>query len=226
MQHGIPKTDPFSYTMPSYPYIEHAWLADIVIAGLFPYIGMLGLAILFSILALAALGVHLVPTPKKWLLLAFTLAALTFLPFFGIRSQIMGWLLFSVTLKVISFAPDSRWRYFLPLILLLWVNVHGSFAIGIAVILLDLVYTFIKKHGSLRQVFIFLLSILVTFINPYGMQIWREVWMTVAGNSNDLRWFISEWYPAVFFAFPAMWFFIGISLSLIILYRKRFTLFE
>ena len=50
--------------------------------------------------------------------------------------------------------------------------------------------------------------------------------MTVAGNGNDLRWFISEWYPAVFFPFPVMWFFIGISLSLIILYRKRFTLFE
>src|SRR6266480_3296272 len=57
LQSGIPRTDPFSYTMPSYPFVDHEWLTNIVIAFLYSHVGMYGLAIIFSLLTVFALAI-------------------------------------------------------------------------------------------------------------------------------------------------------------------------
>src|SRR3990167_97454 len=62
LAHGIPYTDPLSYTMPSYPIIAHYWLSSILIAKLYPVIGYAGLA---GIVALISLGALLILIPAK-----------------------------------------------------------------------------------------------------------------------------------------------------------------
>jgi hypothetical protein len=52
---GIPATDPFSYTMPSYPFVDHEWLADILLVQLYPIIGYPGLGVIYTFIAVAAL---------------------------------------------------------------------------------------------------------------------------------------------------------------------------
>src|SRR5574340_1215076 len=52
---GVPKTDPFSYTMPNYPYVDHSWLTDLAIAKLYPLVGIAGLTMLFTIVTFASI---------------------------------------------------------------------------------------------------------------------------------------------------------------------------
>ncbi|MGD0523485.1 MAG: hypothetical protein ABSA43_02930, partial [Candidatus Microgenomates bacterium] len=59
---GIPATDPFSYTMANFPFVDHEWLSNIYIYFLYNHIGQLGLALIFGVMATASLVICL---PKK-----------------------------------------------------------------------------------------------------------------------------------------------------------------
>src|SRR3982751_5366213 len=60
LQQGIPQTDLFSYTMPHYKMVNHEWLVDMGIAKLFPFFGLDGLAVMFSLLAFIAVLIQAV----------------------------------------------------------------------------------------------------------------------------------------------------------------------
>src|SRR3972149_6328374 len=57
LREGIPKTDPFSYTMPSYPFVDQTWLIDVVMARLYPAIGAIGLAGFYAVFLTLTLAI-------------------------------------------------------------------------------------------------------------------------------------------------------------------------
>src|SRR5476651_104309 len=63
---GIPATDVFSYTMPSFPMVDHEWLTNVFLAFSYPFSHLGGLAVLFSVLAVLPLY-FLVSRFHKWL---------------------------------------------------------------------------------------------------------------------------------------------------------------
>jgi len=224
---GIPKTDPFSYTMPSFPFVDHEWLTNVLIAWSYPKIGFFGLAGVFAILGLGALllakgNLSLKDSQKAplWFLgpTFFLLAAAAILPYVGIRPQIISWLFLALFLR---FFEESWWKkgsWFLPFLLVLWSNLHGGFPLGILVIfLLVLGESLKKKRFEGRGYLILILSSLVSLINPYGVRLWGEVWQQVSDTS--LRWTIAEWQPSIFsFNLP----FLGLVVfSLVLVYRFR-----
>src|SRR3989344_213303 len=52
LKNGIPRTDPFSYTMPSYPYVDYEWLTHVAMAKLYSLSGYTGLALIFTLFAI------------------------------------------------------------------------------------------------------------------------------------------------------------------------------
>src|SRR4051794_140107 len=62
LSHGIPKTDPFSYTMPNFPFVDHAWLTDIALFVLNMQVGSAALAGAFALLTTFALWLQ---TPRR-----------------------------------------------------------------------------------------------------------------------------------------------------------------
>src|SRR3990167_10696773 len=44
LANGIPQTDPLSYTMPNFPFIDHEWLTNVLMAVGYERLGMAGLA--------------------------------------------------------------------------------------------------------------------------------------------------------------------------------------
>ena len=52
---GIPKTDPFSYTMPSFPWVDHAWGTTLFFYLINSSFGYLGLSFVMAILVVAVL---------------------------------------------------------------------------------------------------------------------------------------------------------------------------
>lgn len=202
---GIPKTDPFSYTMPNFPYVDHEWASDVFIAKLYPLVGHLGLAIIAGFLASLALLVTFYPYLKKPTIFTFTILLLTasvLYSFVSVRPLVISWLLFSLVLTL-----SKKWL--LPPLFLLWANLHGGFGIGLLVVALT------------ANIPIFFLSLLATLINPYGFGLWREVFITV---SDPVRFKIAEWLPTIFSFSPTLITLIVTSSLVVLRYRSQLRL--
>jgi len=221
LSHGIPATDPFSYTMPSYSFIDHEWLTNVLINLVYNVAGIYWLSLIFAVLFILALFIAIPKKFKRFSFFPLLLAGSLMFDFVGIRTQIITVFFLSILLRII-FDEDlwEKWKYLLPLIFIPWVNLHGGFAIGIALLFVFLLAKSIEKrkfnYGCLR---VFLFSLILTFLNPYGPRIWWEVWMQVSDSS--LRWSIQEWMPAFLHPGPAMISLFALSLAFVFIYRKK-----
>ncbi len=221
---GIPKTDPFSYTMPSYPFVDHEWGSNVLIALLYPLVGMVGLSSIFAFLATFSLVFSYKQIPnlsRPFSLIPVLLAQSVLFAFSGIRTQIITWFFFSLLLVFIfNEKMWRRWRLALPFLFFIWANMHGGFFVGIVAIGACVgLKAFQKKTIDLVDFAVLLMSILATVVNPYGWRVWWEVWMQVSDNS--LRWTIFEWLPAVFTLNGPLWVFIAFSTSILLRYRSK-----
>lgn len=156
LEQGIPATDPFSYTMPSFPDIDEAWLLDVAIATLYPKIGMSGLAVIFAVITLGALWIMegLAGWHRRRLKeIVLTLNMTVLLLFAGVRPQAFSLFFLAIVLRILL---NKRWnrygRFALPFLFTLWSNVHGGFVAGLAtmgvVVALSLLRRFTPRNDS------------------------------------------------------------------------------
>lgn len=163
LDQGIPLKDPFSYSMPGYNFVNHEWLTGVLFAILYPIFGMIGLSVVFAVIAVFAVLIQLrgfwTSQNDKYFVTLAILALTAVLSVSGVRPQIISWLFFSLVLKI---ALDSklwnRLRWFLPLLFLIWANLHGGFVIGIAVLFFVVVLRFTQEYLNEHSVLGYRLS--------------------------------------------------------------------
>ncbi len=226
LAHGIPYKDPFSYAMPSYLFVDHEWLTNVIWTLTMSHIGYWPLAVAYALLGVAAIVIQFPLTKKKWLLIPVFLTAGTLLDFVGVRTQVIDWLLLSM-LIVVLWKKDiwEKWRFFLPLLFLFWANVHGGFGIGLGVLGIVFVTRSIEERKGIKQNFFLLaVCVLITLVNPFGIRLWGEFWNQL--SDTNLRWSIEEWYPVVYFTNFSFWIYLILSVFLIIRYRRKYSLTE
>lgn len=207
IESGVPKLDQFSYTMSNFLYIDHEWLTDVFIYKLYGYVGMIGLSVLWSMMALFILGISIfkiIPLKKNNIksknitiiqTAAFLLGSGLIMSQFGIRPQVVSWLFLSILLWILSNWEKSKLNRFLtPLLFLIWAKLHGGFALGIVILGVVLaIKSFKDRKTFFPNLVIFIFSVLFTFVNPYGINLWKEVFNTFF--STSLRGKIEEWKP-------------------------------
>lgn len=221
VQHGITETEYFTYSMPDYPFIDFEWGSHLVWGVMFPIIGSIGLAVLYALCAISAI-MFVLKDYKNILVknIVLILASAVLMEFIGIRVQIISWMFFVVVLYVFLFKEKSRLFFFSPLIFLLWANVHGAFVLGLALFGIKLISDVIfHKSLIVKSWVVFVISVLVTLLNPYGVDLWRET--IIIATDSQLRWSISEWVPTIFFIGLSVWIYSGISIILFFFYRKK-----
>lgn len=141
VQHrAVPSTDTLSYTVPDHPWINVQWLFDVLIYGLYQAGGPTLLVLVSGLaygLAIALLIRHLRlalgPLAAATLALWVTVIAQER---FAIRPEMISYLLLEVLLWVYATGrrPESRRLWLIPAVVLLWVNCHSLFIIGVVVI--------------------------------------------------------------------------------------------
>ncbi len=181
---GVPTSDIYSYTAPDFPWIHHEWLADSINALLYRYGGYTALSIVSALLWTGAFWLVARGTRLRALV---ALAAVVVLPFAGVRAITWTVFLFALLIAILSQA-SSRKYWMIPLIVLFWANVHGSFVIGLVYI----VWCYLA-NPSRRLLAVLVLSIAASFLTPYGTAMYIEVLRTVTDHS--LRGRIGEWRP-------------------------------
>jgi hypothetical protein len=138
---SIPRTDIFSYTASGHAWVAHEWLSELLIYGAYRLGGYSGMMLWFCLSAslifvLLYVLCSLYSGNVKLSLLGGLIGW-----FFGtigltIRPQILGYLFLVLELLVLQFGRGRgrRWFWLLPPLFALWVNCHGSYLLGIVVL--------------------------------------------------------------------------------------------
>ncbi len=209
--HHLPTTDSFSFTIRGQPWISMEWLADIFFAAIARVGGLQGLDALLILLggavmvALYGYGTLRSGNSKAGLAAAVALLVLAN-GSFSLRPQMLGYLFLILTLIALEQfrQGDSRWIWLLPALMLVWVNAHGSFIIGMLAIgthwfggLLEFRIGGVasRKWNRLQRIYleaVFLLCLLALTITPYGTQLAVYPFHTASslpiGIANVMEW--------------------------------------
>jgi hypothetical protein len=187
--HSIPTTDLFSYTANHHAIVPQEWLSEALIYGAYKLGGYSGLMLwlCFFTAALFVAGYILCSLYSGNLKIAF-LGAMTVWLFstvgLAVRPQLIGYLLlvFELILLHLGRKRNPRWFFGLPVLFVLWVNCHGSFFLGLAVLVVFGICSFFSfQAGSLvcerweasdrkKYILAAALSAVVVFLNPGGVK--------------------------------------------------------
>jgi hypothetical protein len=204
---SIPAVDLFSYTASGRPYFVHNWLAELIYYGTYS-LGGLSLVVMFN--TLVALGAFL---PLYFLCVTATsvraAAALGVLAAVGIpgtiRPQVFSYLMFSVYYWALTRyrqrQRDVLWT--LPLLMVLWVNLHGAFIMGLGLLAVFIgcegLRRFVDRksmsaltNSELRKLACVLaLCVLATLVNPAGYNVYEYLRTVMADQASQQL--VSEW---------------------------------
>ena len=189
-QHTIPHADPFSVA--GLAWVAYSWLFDVIINQVAQHWDLVGIVVYTIAMWLAITGFlfRLVRSLLSdfWLSSALTLgASLATSRIFGPRPGLFTTLFFILTLHTLLEAErsgQSRKLWILPLIFVLWANIHiqfvyGLFVIGVFAIEPLFARILTRPESKLRNRTLWLTlgaSTIATFINPYGIGVYRVLW--------------------------------------------------
>lgn len=179
----IPSVDVFSYTMSGHPWVVHEWLFEVLVYLLDAGFGRFGITVLTSAIATITIvvAVRTCRINNFPLELVVTIAvAILVYAFFMPRPHIFTFLflsLFLLGLFRMKNAGDISVIRWAPLMMLVWVNMHGGFILGIALLAFFLACEFgyaayrgvlqEKRRYLIRLGVIFFLTIAASAVNPY-----------------------------------------------------------
>ncbi len=212
--HAIPHQDSFSYTMPGRPWFAWEWLYDLGAGIIYSRMGLNGV-IFFSALLIAGVFAGLfrkAVARNRYPLMAALLVILAIFAssiHFLARPHLFTWAFTLIFWDILESASERGWwrrLYWLPVLMLVWVNIHGGFLVGLALIglyFLGAVWETItakafeeraKARTAARKLEIAgLLSFLATLVNPYGYKLWLHIYGYLGSRfyMNNIQEFLS-----------------------------------
>lgn len=193
-------TDQFSYTRYGEVWVNAFWLADVLFALIFKaggFFALAGFVSLMGVLTFATVNRQL-RAPAFLRALLLILAALTAAPIWTPRPQLFSFFLLAfldLWLYRLKNGYEKRdWQ--LPLLFVLWANLHGGYIWGILLLIAFLVGESLqhwlqkeKIPAYLKALALYsLLSLFAVLLNPNGIALWRLPFHTL-----DVSLAIQEW---------------------------------
>lgn len=244
----IPTSDIFSHTMDGMHLTPHEWLAQALFALAYRAAGLDGVVILCAFLLAATFTIvfHQAHNRGKLILTALGITIL------AAGAASVHWLarphIFTLLFTVLWVGELEKWRqgkswhwWCLPLIMLVWVNTHGAFIVGILIWVIYLVGSLPPgwrkssaaspasqggetswKNSPLSRLFILgLAALLITFVNPAGWRVWATTFGFLQNQylvSHTVEYQSPDFQVASFWPFLAM---ICLSVLLTAINRRR-----
>jgi hypothetical protein len=212
---AIPHADIFSFTAQGREWVTHEWLAEVLIYALYKLSGWGGLVVSFSLVMTAALWIayrraaQLAPHPYVAGAAVF-LGALATAPIWGVRPQMISFLFTSIYVAVLGDygrGTQTKSLWWLVPSMLVWANMHGGYALGLALIGLTgagvALDELMRERGERRLsvrlrplLFVFAACVLVVLLNPNGLRMFSYPFETL--NSHAMHAYIQEWFTPNF----------------------------
>lgn len=188
--HTWPTKDNYSFSAAGNPWIATEWLGEVAMAYSQAKGGLRGLGLLLmtfasAIIVLIYIYAYVKSRNAKAAFAACALMLPLIIIFFNLRPQLLGYIFLLITLIGLESFRQGRLKklWLLPVVFLLWVNTHGTFALGFAIFALYWAGGTVKlQFGTLRSQLwsaaerrhleiVGLLSLLASLITPYGTRL-------------------------------------------------------
>lgn len=220
---AVPSVEKYNFPILGQTWVDHEWLANLVSFLIYDRTGYIGLTAFFAFVFTLTLMIQ-----HYWLIrkyradqgFAFLSLAIIIIQFFGsiamlqqagVRLQMLTLPFLMTELIILDvYAKNGKWTALLPLALLfiVWANIHGSFLIGLFVLLLWGVVNFAeafvgsgkkftsfdnRKSVAIRYFLFLPIPFLATLLTPYGLSLFAFL-----SDYTDpyYRHTITEWLPA------------------------------
>ena len=221
---NIPTRDLFSHTLAGAALTPHEWLAQVIFAGA-NRVGGLDGVVIFSALLIAVTFTlvyrqcyqrsRIALISLGWAILGAATASLHWIARPHLFTILMA-ILWVRELERIRLGGGSRW-WALPILMLLWANLHGGFLVGFVIWGIYLIRFQFSETSKMLALGV--ISALITLINPVG---WR-LWETGLGFLRNpyLVGHTAEYLPPDFHQASAWPFLVMIALSILLLGLSR-----
>ena len=237
--HSVPRVDSFSYTRAGQPWYAWEWLYDTLIGAIHSVAGLNGV-VLFTALVISLTFALLFRFALRRSGSFAIAASLTLLAAAAsqihtlARPHVLSWLFTLLWIEALyRFEEGQRVPLFcLPPLMLLWVNVHGGFILGLVLIALfgcahiwDYLMTQDTAHRRqiVQLAYTFGACLAVTFLTPYGYKLHLHVYQYLSNNflMNAIAEFQSPNFHAAGYGYFEC--FILLSIVAVALALKRVT---
>lgn len=224
----VSTTDIFSFRTAGFPSFPHEWLSQVLLATAYKALGLDGTVLLTALVIMGTWWLVFRRTMRIsksfFLTLLFTAlgvgaSQIHVLP----RPHIFTYLLLAMWMTRLEDIHNGSTRdwWSLPILMLVWVNLHGMFVLGMIVLGIYLVGDFLdspsrdwfKSQKARSLIFAGGLSFLATLLSPSGPEIWEAI--ASLGSNAYITARIPE-YQSANFHLPETWPFVLLLLFAIL----------
>lgn len=214
-QHSLPRSDTYSFGAAGSKWLDPEWLSELIYFASFRLMGMRGvLLVYFSVLVVIYAAVYY----RSWragadckdsaiaTLVAISLGVVSI----GPRTLLFGWLCMIGLLLVLDhFERTGTGLWVLPLLFLVWVNVHPSWIFGLCLLGLTIMSGFcegtwgavVATRWSPAEIRALLMStaacVGALFVNPFGYKLAIYPFDFLLRQQTNMQ-HIEEWQPVDF----------------------------
>jgi hypothetical protein len=232
---ALPSTEPLLPLARGVPFVDTAWLSQIVFFLTVKHWGLAGLQGLTGLCAMVTaglLGHACLQRTRSWWLAALGVLCglwLNWASLSVLRPQLLGLVCFLVLWHRVTSRYSSRWdTTVIAVLFVIWANLHGSFIAGLGLLTAQAAGAVIdvwRRTGRWSSVFASRrvqraiwwteVAAVAALINPYGLGIYTAA-SSISSQPNLQS--LVEWQPLQLRSWPGQ-IFMGISILLIVLTR-------
>lgn len=207
--HGLVRSDLYTYTVAGTPWTDHEYGSQVIFYALTRGGGLLAVSVFWALVVFVGLLLVLerirFPGGGEPLIAGASLilgaAAGAFM--WSAAPQMWDFMFIALELLIIErfLAGHLRVLWFMPLVMLVWANLHGGFLVGIlilVVLFVALVVQWLLDGRGVRERLLLGRTALTTagcivasFLTPWGPSLFIYVWRTLFSPEQPA--FIAEW---------------------------------
>jgi hypothetical protein len=232
IDHGIPRSDPYSFTAAGTRWIAQSWLVELMYGALARSVGALGIRIAVGLagacvaVVLFRIALHATGDRVRALALAIPALACTY-TVMSERPLMFGLVLLSLlvfTVEVPTSFLGRHPRVVVPVLLWVWVNVHGTFLLGFGYLAVHLLGCWLDGDlpwaGQPRDLLVGGgIAALAVLANPYGPSL--VLFPLALMGRNDVLKNVEEWQAVDFHSIGGFLFAIWMVIALVGFARAR-----
>lgn len=195
---GVLKSDFLSYT-PVHTWYDHEWGSGVIFYLFLKLFGPFSLIVLESILYFGIfftiskiIKLRTNNTPYNIIFYIFPIIAVAQNFNNPVRCHLFTFLLFTVFLYILELARkgENRPLYIIPILTIIWNNLHGGVVAGLGLIVLYIIGEFLNRKPIKKYILTFCISAPLLIINPWGYDYIKFLLMANTMKRPD----VAEWW--------------------------------
>ena len=239
---AIPTHDIFSHAAHPITWTPPQWLAEVIFGALNKIVGLTGLTVFvaFFIAAIYAILFKFMRSLGISIIVAF------FITLLAAGASAVHWLarphIFSVMFTLLWYIiietyqkKNKTYLYWLPLLMILWVNIHGGFVMGFVLLSIYIVGNIFRSRFVMAErdiarkrarqlILVLLLCLLGSLINPQGFKLLLSPLEVVANQAAVNS--IQEWMSPDFHGFQIYEYLLLLMIFILGISNRRLSIIE